>query len=423
MGQGGLMAKLIQQVVDPASVYNPMSGNPSVNAVGSTATTPVVAAPSAVSPQQQAANALAAQVKSLQQTTPATIAANKAATDINNTQADNLQNQTNAINTGTDSSVASVSQAFNALGVKGYGGTSITGDTQTQLDALAAQRDKADAFALITNTMQTYGFTPDELSQITDFIQSSLVNPNMGPNQTMLGIRALPAYQKRFNGNAIRIANGLNALSEGNYMQQEDSMRQYLTAHGVGNLGTRTTLANIIGNGIAATDVNTRAALAVDQVQNADPQILAQLKTYYPSISQGDLVSYFLDPANTLPALQQKVTTGQIGAAFQEQGLDAGKTNMEDLTAYGVTQNQAIAGAGNIASILPTATKLGDIYGASGVKYDQMAGEAEFLKSDDAAALKRKQIASMERAQYSGDAGINPQASNLASARTVQGKF
>jgi len=398
--------------------YNVLSGLRAVPTPKPAATTSSTKPP-AVSPQQQAANALAKQVKQLQSTVPPIVAANNAATTKNTTANTDVTNQLDAINQGTDPITQSVSQAFTALGVKGYGSTSTTTSSSTS----TAAADKADAFALITATMQSYGFLPNELNEITNYIQQSLLNPNMGPNQTILGIRALPAYESRFHGNTMRVAAGLNSLSESNYIAQEDAMSQYLNAHGVKNLGTRSTLANLIGNGVAATDVNTRAALAVDQVQNADPQILAQLKTYYPGISQGDLVSYFLDPTNTLPVLQQKVTTGQIGAAFQEQGLSAGKANMEDLTAYGITQSQAQAGAGNIASILPTASKLSDIYGPSGVKYDQMAGEAEFLKSDANAALKRKQLASMERAQFSGDAGLNPQASNLASARTVQGKF
>ena len=269
--------------------------------------------------------------------------------------------------------------------------------------------------------MSTYGFNADELAQITTFIQDALVNPKMGPNQTVLALRTLPAYKSRFAGNGQRVTNGLNALSEANYIQQEDAMNQYLTSHGVANLGTRSILANLIGNGIAATDVNTRAALAVDQVKNADPQILKQLQQYYPDISKGDMVSYFLDPANTLPQLQQKVTTGQIGAAFQEQKLDSSLANMADLTAYGVTQSQAIAGAGNIASVLPTTTKLGDIYNETGIKYDQTAGQAEFLKSDAAAQLKRKQLAQLETNQFRGDAGTSQQFSSVN--KSVQGAF
>lgn len=296
-------------------------------------------------------------------------------------------------------------------------------DAEQAAAAAAAkeQNAKADAFALITDTMSTYGFNADELAQITTFIQDALVNPKMGPSQTVLALRTLPAYKSRFAGNGQRVTNGLNALSEANYIQQEDAMNQYLTSHGVANLGTRSTLANLIGNGIAATDVNTRAALAVDQVKNADPQILKQLQQYYPDISKGDMVSYFLDPANTLPQLQQKVTTGQIGAAFQEQKLDSSLANMADLTAYGVTQSQAIAGAGNIASVLPTTTKLGDIYNETGIKYDQTAGQAEFLKSDAAAQLKRKQLAQLETNQFRGDSGTSQQFSSVN--KSVQGAF
>ena len=296
---------------------------------------------------------------------------------------------------------------------------------KAQADAAAAallQNQKADAFALINDTMATYGFDANELLEINKFIQDSLVNPQMGYNQTVLALRNTNAYKARFSGNATRINNGLNALSESNYLAQETAMKEYLTAHGVSKLGTRATLANLIGNGVSSTDVNTRAALAVDQVNNADPQILKQLQTYYPQISKGDLTSYFLDPVNTLPDLQQKVTIGQIGAAFNEQKLDASLSNMSDLAKFGVTQTQAIAGAGNIATVLPTAEKLGNIYQESGVKYGQQQGQEEFLKSDAAAARKREQLRSMERAQFQTDSGVNAQ-QGYGIARSIQGQF
>ena len=343
----------------------------------------------------------------------------------------------------TDTTVAAANSTIKAnnAAIIAAGGTPIVGKTPAEIaaDAAAAkaqldadqvaaaaaakeQNAKVDAFALITDTMSTYGFNADELAQITTFIQDSLVNPKMGPAQTVLALRTLSAYKTRFAGNGTRVANGLNALSESNYIAQEDAMTQYLTTYGVGKLATRATLAGLIGSGTPATDVKTRAALAVDQVENADPQILKQLQTYYPGISKGDLTSYFLDPANTLPQLQEKVTTGQIGAAFQEQGLSSELANMTDLTKFGVTQSQAIAAAGNIETVLPTSQKLSDIYGESGIKYDQAAGQAEFLKSDAAAALKRKQLASMERAQFQGDTGVNA-TTGYALNNSIQGKF
>ena len=63
-----------------------------------------------------------------------------------------------------------------------------------------------------------------------------------------------------------------------------------------------------------------------------------------------------------------------------------------------------------IASILPTATKLGDIYNESKVKYTQAEGEAEVFKGNQDAVTKRNRLASMERGSFGGSAGrLSPQ--------------
>jgi hypothetical protein len=266
--------------------------------------------------------------------------------------------------------------------------------------------EKRDAFALIQTTMQGYGFTLEEWNQLSKYIEGALINPKIGPNQMVLELRALPVYKARFAGNETRVKNGLNALSEANYIQQENDYAQYLRAGGVSNLGSRATYAKLIGGAVSPTEVGKRVNMAVDRVTTADPEILKQIRRYNPNISNQDLVSYFLDPENTLPELEKKVAMGEIGAVAYQQGLDASFGRIEDLQKFGVSREQAVVGYGNIGQVLPVAGKLGDIYAESGVKYDQTAGESEFLKSDAKAIEKRRQLKSMERAAFGGDSGV-----------------
>jgi hypothetical protein len=74
--------------------------------------------------------------------------------------------------------------------------------------------EKRDAFALIQQTLQGYGFSSEEWDQLSTYIESALINPKIGPNQMVLDMRALPVYKARFAGNETRVKNGLNALSE-----------------------------------------------------------------------------------------------------------------------------------------------------------------------------------------------------------------
>ena len=301
--------------------------------------------------------------------------------------------------------------------------------TKEQWDALQTQaaedarlaNEKRDAFALIQQTMQGYGFTTEEWDQLSKYIEGALINPKIGPNQMVLELRALPVYKARFSGNETRVAAGLNALSEANYINQENSYAEYFKAGGVAELGTRAMYGKLIGGAVAPTEVGKRINMAVDRVQKADPEILKQLSTYYTNITDANLVSYFLDPASVLPELEKKVSIAEIGTAAKEAGMDYGFGRIEDLQAYGVDRAQAIAGYGNIGQVLPVAGKLGDIYSESGVKYDQTAGESEFFKSNAGAMEKRRQLKSLERAQFEGNSGVSSQVGSLA--KNTQGAF
>lgn len=302
-------------------------------------------------------------------------------------------------------------------------GTGLTPEELAAQQAAAVEEarklnEKRDAFALIRTTIQDYGFTDEEYAELSKYIEGALINPKIGPNQMILELRALPTYKVRFSGNETRLKNGLNALSEANYIQQENSYAEYLRAGGVSKLGTRSTYAKLIGGAVAPTEVGKRVNMAVDRVTNADPDIMKMIYKYNPTISQQDLVSYFLDPENTLPELQKKVAMGEIGAAASQAGLDYNFGRIEDLQKYGVTREQAIVGYGNIGQVLPVAEKLSNIYSATGIKYDQAAGESEFFKSNAKAIEKRNRLASMERGAFSGSSGLGQGALSTGNTRS-----
>ena len=283
----------------------------------------------------------------------------------------------------------------------------------------AEQAEKRDAFALVQDTMRSYGFTDAELSELSGYIQSAIIDPNLGPNAAILGMRNLGVYKQRFAGNEARVKAGLNALSEGEYLQQEKDYGQYFKEYGVQNLATRAQMATLIGNDVSAIEAKNRIGLAVDRVKNADPNIMKELKTYYPTLGDADLVSYFLNPVQALPELKRKVTASEIGAAAIGQGFK-GATDALGLADYGVDRAAALAGYADIKSVLPTSEKLSDIYGEAGIDYTQQTGEAEFLKQNQDAAEKRKRLKSMERASFMGSTGMT---GNAGLAQSTQGRF
>jgi hypothetical protein len=280
--------------------------------------------------------------------------------------------------------------------------------------------DKRDAFALIQDTMKSFGFTDTEVAQLTAFAETQIMDVNIGPNQGILNMKALPVYQARFSGNQTRLKAGKNALSEADYLAQENAYGEYMKAYGVQSLGTRDQFATLIGNDVSATELNKRLNLAVDRVKNSDPEILKQLKTYYPSITDSDLVTYFLKPADALPDLEKKVATSEISAAAVGQGFSADMTGAAALQAFGVTREKALTGYQDLKTVLPVSERLAKIYGESGIKYDRAAGEAEFLTNSADAAERRRRLKALERNTFGGQTGVER---GTSLTQSTQGQF
>jgi hypothetical protein len=266
---------------------------------------------------------------------------------------------------------------------------------------------KRDAFAIIKSSLTTYGFTATEIAELSTFIEAGLTNAKMGPEQLKLDMRELPTYKARFVGNTKRVSAGLNALSEANYLQQENDYSEIFKMYGVGSLASRAQFGDLIGNNISVTETTKRIDTAVKRVKNADPTVLTTLKTLYPAITDTDIVAYFLKPDEMLPELERKTTVAEIGATANQFGMkETGLAKFEDLQKYGVTLATAREGYATIAEDLPTANKLGNIYSETGITYGQTEAEAEQFKSSAEAKRKKERLIEAEKASFKGSAGL-----------------
>jgi hypothetical protein len=304
-----------------------------------------------------------------------------------------------------------------------------TGPTQAELDAIAAaeaeaarklkeaadkkaqdEKDAAarrDAFVLIKDSLKTYGFTEAEITELNAFIESVITDVKIGPELAKVKLREQPTYQARFVGNKGRVAKGFNALTEAQYLQQETDYAQTLSSYGVGQLSSRSQFATLIENNTSVTEVGRRLNASVRRVKNADPTILENLKRLYPTITDTDIVSYFLKPVETIEELERKTTVAEIGATAQQYKMEEkGLAKFEDLQRYGVTLASARAGYSTIAEELPTATKLGNVYGETGITYGQTEAEAEQFKDSAEAKRKKQKLIETEKASFKGSAGV-----------------
>lgn len=257
---------------------------------------------------------------------------------------------------------------------------------------------KQNAYDLLAQMFESYG-----LGELVPTIRD-LVAHDYGSDTIALKLQETDAYKQRFAGNEARKKAGLPVLSPAQYLQQEASYRQALQMYGLpsGFYDQPSDFAAWIGNDVSPSEIQSRAAAASDAVTSANPEYRQALKDYY-GLTDGDLVSYFLDQKRALPVLERQTRAAQIGGAALEQGLNVSAGRADQLAGYGIDQSTARQGYSSIAQALPTLDKLA---GIDKTAYGQADAENAFLLDNADAITKTKKLASNERARFSGSSGI-----------------
>ena len=258
--------------------------------------------------------------------------------------------------------------------------------------------------------------------QFNQFGMGALVEPLKGfiteglsPAEFTLRLRETDAYKKRFAANAQRINKGLRALSEAEYVQLEDQYQNVMRNYGLpasyyarGEMGAQQGFEKFIGGDVSAAELEDRIQTAQNRVINAAPEVSRALREFYPDITNGDILAYTLDPDKALTDIRRRVTAAEIGAGAMQAGLRTGLARAEELGRFGITGEQARQGFQAVAEVLPTATKLGEIYAKQGMgPFTQETAEQEVFGITGAAeaAQKRRKLQQLETAAFSGTSG------------------
>ena len=358
----------------PTPAYNPMSGNPFVNAVGSTASTPVT-------------------IPTKQQTTAQEII--NANTKANETS-DVAANDAEAALTADESKV---NAAFAGLNVPGY-------TTPTNTTTNTNIKDAQSAYDLLQSEFDQYGLGA-LVAPLKDLVQQGASGATMS-----LALQNTDAYKQRFSANQSRIAKGLAALRPAEYIAMEDQYQNIMRQYGLpdsyyskDSTGKQAGFDQLLANDVSATELNDRISTAQNRVMNANPEVLQQLKIYYPDITNGDILSYALNPGNALDALKRKVTASEIGGAAAAAGLSDSATQAEQLAAYGITGAQAQQQYGNIAQLAQRGSQLANIYGQQPYGQNQATAEIFNTAGQTEAQNQRKKLTALEQAQFAGQGG------------------
>jgi hypothetical protein len=292
-------------------------------------------------------------------------------------------------------------------------------DGSTTILAAGGKKGKASesAWNLLKGYLDTYGLGM-LANDVKGYIESGL-----SYDELLLKLRTeSKAYAKRFSANTGRINKGLRALSEAEYIKLEDDYQDIMRRYGMPESYYAETIDpetgikvqkgfdKFIEGDVSPVEVEDRIQTAYNRVINAAPEVLDSIKQFYgDSITNGDILAYALDTKNAIENIKRKVSAAEIGAEAMQSGLTTSMARAEELQRFGVTQARAEQGFQAIADILPSATKLSQIYAKQGLgEYNQAVAEQEAfgIPGSAEAGRKRRKLSELEQAQFGGSAGV-----------------
>jgi len=267
--------------------------------------------------------------------------------------------------------------------------------------------ERKSAYDLLYQQFSQYG-----LGSLVEPLKNLIIE-GVSPSEFTIRLRETDAYKKRFAANTVRINQGLRALSEAEYIGLEDQYQDVMRRYGMpesyykrGDMGIQAGFEKFIGFDVSPVELEDRIQTAQSRVFDANPEVAATLKQFYPGITNGDILAYVLDPKSALPELKRKITAAEIGAGAKIAGLATGLERATELASYGVTKEQAQQGFQTIADILPRGGQLASIYGEPA--YTQTTAEQEVfgLAGATEAGKQRRKLTSLEQASFSGSSGM-----------------
>ena len=296
---------------------------------------------------------------------------------------------------------------------------------QAATAAAARQTTVNDAFGQFQAQFQTLG-----LGDLANALLSKVTAPDAPTTSAgwYAALQATPEYQDRFGKtNAMRTANGLPQLSEGDILKSEQNISDTLRNMGMpaGFYDQPSDFQQFIALDKSAAEVGdivqSYKDIAATQV---DPARTAALQQYY-GIDLGGVAAMLMDPTKAQPILNAIAQKGTLAAAASSAGIPdiAGAAQVAGGMGAGALdyakQAQAFASAQQLNQQAGT---LANIYGKAYGNYNTAQGLQEALSGPEAvqAQATRQRLATAETSQFGGSAGASAQGQSLGIG-TAQG--
>lgn len=193
---------------------------------------------------------------------------------------------------------------------------------------------------------------------------------------------------------------GITTVREWN--QSRAVYRNLLKQYGLSELATNDNADQFLLNDVSPQEAADRMQVAYNSVRNADEALKQQLKTYFPSVSDKDLVANILGVGKTVQELQQQINVAGIKAEAATAGISS-VIGAEELAKQGVTREAARAGFQKTAQEVSGLSAAGM---RAGIDVNQLQKELEQENLLGMASARRKKIQQAEANLFSGAAGV-----------------
>jgi hypothetical protein len=284
---------------------------------------------------------------------------------------------------------------------------------QAAAEIEARRRAGQSAYDLLLSEFTQYG-----LGSLVEPLKSLIIS---GPSsaELTLALRATDAYRKRFAANPERIKKGYAALDEASYLALEDGYQNVMRNYGLpasyyskDSMGRQAGFEILIGGDVKVPELEERIILGKNELLEAPIETRQAFTQFFPTITEGDILGYVLDPEKGLSEIKRKVSAAQIGGAFLSTKTTSGATlttslgRAEELARAGVTGATARQVATAIGGGLERGRQLTSFYQEPA--YTQAMAEEELfnLPGQVQAGEKRKKIIGLEKAEFGGQTGI-----------------
>jgi hypothetical protein len=266
--------------------------------------------------------------------------------------------------------------------------------------ALESER-KQSARLLAIQFANQYGIGEEIANEI-----NSLIEQGYRGEALTLALRQTNSFKQRFQGNELLRQKFPDAVpySPAEYIQLERSFEETFNRYNLRPLATRANFAQLIGGRVSPAEAEDRVVNVYDRIVNADTALKQELKNFFPTATDSDFAYALLTGEEGAASLKRKFRTAEIATEAGVRGLSPAL--LEDLTAQGITREQAAVGFESVKRVLPRAQQLGSIYSEDISDIQKELEQEQFLGME---SQRRKRLKEKEEATFQARTGMGRQ--------------